>query len=89
MIDPSMTYLEHLRARADAIATLCVHAGEEPGDDGSLDPRRWASYLKLQRELAALNRRHDAARRAYQREWHQKVAVAARTQRAGDRHRKR
>jgi ribosome biogenesis GTPase / thiamine phosphate phosphatase len=59
-------------------------------DDGSLDPRRWASYLKLQRELAALNRRHDAAaRRAYQREWHQKVAVAARTQRAGDRPGKR
>ena len=31
-----------------------------------LDDRRWASYLKLQRELAALARRHDAAaRRAY------------------------
>ena len=50
----------------------CAH-GREPGcavqaalADGSLEDRRWASYLKLQRELAALARRHDAAaRRAY------------------------
>lgn len=56
--------------------------------DGSLDPRRWASYLKLQRELAALNRKHDAAaRRAYQREWHQKVMSADRGQRAAERYR--
>ncbi|XAS70946.1 ribosome small subunit-dependent GTPase A [Micrococcaceae bacterium Sec5.1] len=55
---------------------------------GSLDPRRWGSYLKLQRELAALNRKHDAAaRRAYQREWHQKVLSADRGQRAAERHR--
>lgn len=54
--------------------------------DGSLDGRRWASYLKMQRELAALARRHDAAaRRAYQREWHQKVVVASRSQRAVER----
>ena len=54
--------------------------------EGSLDERRWASYLKMQRELAALARRHDAAaRRAYQREWHQKVVVAGRSQRAAER----
>ncbi|MFK0001823.1 ribosome small subunit-dependent GTPase A [Paenarthrobacter sp. NPDC090522] len=54
----------------------------------SLDQRRWASYLKLQRELAALNRKHDAAaRRAYQREWHQKVVSAERGQRAAERYR--
>lgn len=55
---------------------------------GSLDQRRWDSYLKLQRELAALNRKHDAAaRRAYQREWHQKVVSAERGQRAAERYR--
>lgn len=71
----------------------CAH-DREPGcavqaalDDGSLDNRRWANYLKLQRELAALNRRHDAAaRRAYQREWHQKVVMAGKSQRAAERY---
>jgi ribosome biogenesis GTPase len=71
----------------------CAH-DQEPGcavraalEDETLDTRRWASYLKLQRELAALNRRHDAAaRRAYQREWHQKVVVAGRSQRAAERY---
>ncbi|MDQ0866138.1 ribosome small subunit-dependent GTPase A [Arthrobacter globiformis] len=72
----------------------CAH-DTEPGcavraalDGGSLEERRWASYLKLQRELAALERRHDAAaRRAYQRDWHQKVVVAGRSQRAAERYR--
>lgn len=36
MIDP--TYAQKLRQRADAIATICVHAGESPAADGSLDP---------------------------------------------------
>nr|WP_090576084.1 ribosome small subunit-dependent GTPase A [Arthrobacter sp. ov407] len=72
----------------------CAH-GREPGcavqaalADGVLTDRRWASYLKLQRELAALARRHDAAaRRAYQREWHQKITVAAKSQRSAERDR--
>ncbi|MDR6987625.1 ribosome biogenesis GTPase [Paenarthrobacter nitroguajacolicus] len=72
----------------------CAHQAE-PGcavqdalADETLDPRRWASYLKLQRELAALARKHDAAaRRAYQREWHQKVVSADRGQRAAERYR--
>ena len=72
----------------------CSHQAE-PGcavqealADESLDARRWGSYLKLQREQAALNRKHDAAaRRAYQREWHQKVMSADRGQRAAERHR--
>lgn len=72
--------------------TDCAH-GREPGcavqaalAEGALDERRWASYLKMQREVAALARRHDAAaRRAYQREWHQKVVVASRSQRAAER----
>jgi ribosome biogenesis GTPase / thiamine phosphate phosphatase len=71
----------------------CAHQAE-PGcavqqalADQTLEPRRWASYLKLQRELAALNRKHDAAaRRAYQREWHQKVMSADRGQRAVERY---
>lgn len=70
----------------------CAHH-EEPGcavqaalADGTLDERRWRSYGKLQRELAALARRTDAAaRRAYQREWHQKVVVAGKSQRSAER----
>lgn len=70
----------------------CAHH-REPGcavqaalADGTLDERRWNSYGKLQRELAALARRTDAAaRRAYQREWHQKVVVAAKSQRSAER----
>ena len=70
----------------------CTHGGE-PGcavqaalGDGSLDERRWASYLKLQRELAALERRHDAAAsRAYAREWQQKISAAGKSQRAAER----
>ena len=66
----------------------CAHQ-REPGcavqaalADGTLEERRWNSYLKLQRELAALARRTDvAAQRAYQREWHQKVAAAGKSQR--------
>lgn len=38
MIDPSIGYGEQLRSRSDALATACVHAGEEPGADGALDP---------------------------------------------------
>lgn len=72
----------------------CAHESE-PGcavqsalAEGTLDTRRWNSYLKLQRELAALSRRHDAAaRRAYQREWHQKVVSAGQGQRAAERYR--
>ncbi|MCO4275864.1 ribosome small subunit-dependent GTPase A [Pseudarthrobacter sp. HLT3-5] len=70
----------------------CAHQ-QEPGcavqaalADGTLDERRWMSYGKLQRELAALARRTDAAaRRAYQREWHQKVVVAGKSQRSAER----
>lgn len=38
MIDPSLSYLEQLRRRADAIASLCVHGGEAPDENGALDP---------------------------------------------------
>lgn len=38
MIDPALPYAEQLRRRADALATLCVHAGEAAGADGALDP---------------------------------------------------
>ncbi|MET1021025.1 MAG: ribosome small subunit-dependent GTPase A [Arthrobacter sp.] len=70
----------------------CAH-GREPGcavqaalADGTLAGRRWESYLKLQRELAALARRHDsAARRAYAREWHQKISAGGKSQRSAER----
>jgi ribosome biogenesis GTPase len=70
----------------------CTHQSE-PGcavqeaiADGGLEERRWHNYLKLQRELAALARRSDAAaQRAYQREWHQKVVTAGKSQRWAER----
>ena len=70
----------------------CAH-GREPGcavqaalADGSLDGRRWESYQKLQRELAALARRHDAAAsRAFAREWHQQISAAGKSQRSAER----
>ena len=70
----------------------CSHQGE-PGcavqeaiTSGALEERRWHNYLKLQRELAALARRSDAAaQRAYQREWHQKVVSAGKSQRWAER----
>jgi len=72
--------------------TDCAH-GTEPGcavreaiDSGDLAERRWNSYLKMQRELAALARRSDvAAQRAYYREWHQKVVTAGKSQRWAER----
>lgn len=70
----------------------CAHQ-REPGcavqaalADGTLEDRRWNNYLKLQRELAALARRKDAAAaRAYQREWHQKVVGGGKSQRSAER----
>jgi methionine-gamma-lyase len=38
VIDPSLPYAEHLRRRADSIATACIHAGDVPDADGALDP---------------------------------------------------
>ena len=72
--------------------TDCSH-GNEPGcavreaiDSGVLAQRRWDSYLKMQRELAALARRSDiAAQRAYHREWHQTVVAAGKSQRWAER----
>jgi ribosome biogenesis GTPase / thiamine phosphate phosphatase len=56
--------------------------------DGSLADLRWASYRKLQRELSALAPRHDAAaRRTYQREWHQRIAASGQSRRAAERRR--
>jgi ribosome biogenesis GTPase len=70
----------------------CAHL-REPGcavqaalADGTLEDRRWNNYLKLQRELAALARRKDAAAtRAYQREWHRKVVGGGKSQRSAER----
>ena len=70
----------------------CAH-GSEPGcavqaalSAGSLDDRRWSSYLKLQRELAAVARRHDAAAsRAHARQWQHQISAAGKSQRAAER----
>ncbi len=55
-------------------------------EDGSLPERRWHSYLKMQRELAALARRGDvAAQRSYTRERHQQVVSGGASQRSAER----
>ncbi len=59
----------------------CRHEGE-PGcairvalDSGDLDPKRWASYRKLQAELAGHRKRMDArARRQQDREWSKRIS---------------
>jgi methionine-gamma-lyase len=38
LIEPSIGYGEQLRSRADALATICVHAGDDPDPSGALDP---------------------------------------------------
>lgn len=49
---------------------------------GTLEPRRWKSYLKLQRELARLARQHDEmARRNYGREQPRSVKAQAEARR--------
>ncbi len=37
MIDPAISYHQHLRRRADQLATTCIHAGEAVGPDGATD----------------------------------------------------
>ncbi len=61
--------------------TDCGH-NSEPGcaikaalDEGTLDPKRWNNYLKLQKELAHLERRKDeGARRQQEREWQKYIS---------------
>jgi ribosome biogenesis GTPase len=89
--------MEQVFGDVEELASLCRFSDcahrQEPGcavqaalADGTLEERRWNSYLKMQRELAALARRSDvAAQRAYQREWHQKVAAAGTSQRSSER----
>ncbi len=58
----------------------CSHASE-PGcaiqaalEDGRLDPERYESYLKLQKEMAHLARRRNVhSRRQQERQWHKRV----------------
>lgn len=38
VIDPALPYAEQLRRRADALSTLCIHAGDEDDTTSSLDP---------------------------------------------------
>ncbi|WP_201293161.1 ribosome small subunit-dependent GTPase A [Arthrobacter zhaoguopingii] len=89
--------MEQMFGDVDELAGLCRFSDcahqQEPGcavqaalADGTLEDRRWNNYLKLQREMAALARRKDAAAsRAYQREWHQKVVGGGRSQRSAER----
>ncbi|RJU00274.1 ribosome small subunit-dependent GTPase A [Arthrobacter frigidicola] len=89
--------MEQMFGDVEELASLCRFADcahqQEPGcavqaalADGTLEDRRWNNYLKLQREMAALARRKDAAAtRAYQREWHQKVVGGGKSQRSAER----
>ncbi|MBJ2121666.1 ribosome small subunit-dependent GTPase A [Arthrobacter sp. MSA 4-2] len=89
--------MEQMFRDVEELASLCRFSDcahqQEPGcavqaalADGTLEDRRWNNYLKLQREMAALARRKDAAAtRAYQREWHQKVVGGGKSQRSAER----
>lgn len=89
--------MEQMFGDVEELASLCRFSDcahqQEPGcavqaalSDGTLEDRRWNNYLKLQREMAALARRKDAAAsRAYQREWHQKVVGGGKSQRSAER----
>ncbi len=89
--------MEQMFGDVEELASLCRFSDcthqQEPGcavqaalADGTLDDRRWNNYLKLQREMAALARRKDAAAsRAYQREWHQKTIGGGKSQRSAER----
>ncbi|MGE5554375.1 MAG: ribosome small subunit-dependent GTPase A [Betaproteobacteria bacterium] len=62
----------------------CCHA-EEPGcavrqalEDGSLDPARYESYLKLQKELAYLERRQDQRAQLAEKEKWKRIHLEAR-----------
>ncbi|WP_306917032.1 MULTISPECIES: ribosome small subunit-dependent GTPase A [unclassified Arthrobacter] len=89
--------MEQMFGDVEELARLCRFSDcahqQEPGcavqaalSDSTLEDRRWNNYRKLQREMAALARRKDAAAsRAYQREWHQKVVGGGKSQRSAER----
>jgi ribosome biogenesis GTPase len=72
----------------------CAH-GTEPGcavqealEGGALDPERWSNYLKLQRELRALEaRRSSRVRRELKRRWRQRARETKQARRHGRRFR--
>ena len=78
---------EDIEALAETCKFRDCHHGNEPGcaiqaalADGSLDPDRWRSYGKLQKEAAFFDRKEDrAARNAERQKW---VAIS-KAQRAG------
>jgi ribosome biogenesis GTPase len=60
----------------------CQH-GPEPGcavqqalEDGALDPDRYESYLKLQKEIAYLNRKEDKTAELLEKERWKKIHAA-------------
>jgi ribosome biogenesis GTPase len=70
---------------ADCRFNDCAH-GAEPGcavqaalDEGTLDQARWESYVKLQRELAHLERKGDPRARSAERKKWTKIYKAHRT----------
>jgi ribosome biogenesis GTPase / thiamine phosphate phosphatase len=72
----------------------CAHDSEpdcavrEALANGSLDPGRWANYLKLQRELRALEaRRSSRVHRELKRRWRQRARETRQARRYGNRSR--
>lgn len=88
--------MERMFGDVEELARLCRFSDcahqQEPGcavqaalGNGTPEDRRWNNYRKLQREMAALAHRKDAAaNRAYQHEWHQKVAGGGKSQRSAE-----
>jgi Predicted GTPases len=68
----------------------CAHETEpdcavrEALETGKLEPERWSNYLKLQRELRALEaRRSSRVRRELKRRWRQRARETKRARRYG------
>jgi ribosome biogenesis GTPase len=75
---------------AECRFTDCAHETEpdcairEALSTGALDPDRWKSYLKLQRELRAVNRRRGSREhRELKRRWRQRTREARQARRRG------
>jgi ribosome biogenesis GTPase / thiamine phosphate phosphatase len=88
--DVDAAFADIAELAAECRFTDCAHETEpdcairEALSTGELDPGRWQSYLKLERELRALNRRRGSREhRELKRRWRQRTREAREARRRG------
>ncbi|HET7744313.1 MAG TPA: ribosome small subunit-dependent GTPase A [Gaiellaceae bacterium] len=88
--DVDAAFADIAELAADCRFTDCAHETEpdcairEALATGDLDPERWKSYLKLQRELAAVTRRRGSREhRELKRRWRQRARETRQARRRG------